>query len=222
MMILGEDWGRVNMKDFSEWLIGERKTYDKSLESVGLGFPDLHNSKLMSEGIIIPITFKLKSLNVDYLNNNQILKDLNITFNKADESFYKDGRITIGIKSISTIEQLSSKIGHELIHAIQDERSKKQYLNFHNSLEKLWNKSLSKLDSLSPSDIKDLRSSIILKRDFLNPYEKMAYAYEIVSQAKLKSVRIEHIIQWINEVYPEFTKDKQFLKYLYEYYTNII
>lgn len=198
---------------FKEYLKESRISHEKNIilneEMFGL-------YNFLNEGIIIPNTVIIKTLDVDELNSDEEFKALNITFITSKDSYYKNGKIFIGMKDINSKSELSSKIGHELIHAIQDEKSNKRYLNFHNNLEKLWKKFIQ--NKGSQLELNLIRNTIIEIRDFKNPYERMAYAYEFVSIGKNLGYNLHEIIKFTLDVFPEFQKDKQYMTYMYKYF----
>ncbi len=187
---------------------------------VELLVPRCGNSILINEGIIIPIDFKVTTLDLEELNSNNVFKNLNIIFTNNEDSFYKGGVINIGIKNVTNKTQLSSLIGHELIHAIQDERSKGKYLNYIHKLDNILKLKI-RSGKYFLEDLKRLSGINNTSFLFKNPYERMAYAYQMVKEFK-NNFSIGELIQLIQLLYPEFNKDKQFLKYLYQYYENIL
>lgn len=204
------------MKTFEQLLMDMRISHERSPLINDQPFK-LYD--LMSEGVIIPIDLKVNSLDVNELNNNEEFKKLKIFFdNSSTDSYYYNNKISIGTKDVRSKTELASRIGHELIHAVQDERSSKKYLNFHDGLEQLWKKAKKELDL---DTLYKLRDEITSIQNFKNPYERMAYAYAFVKLGKENDNTLNEILNLVLKAYPEFKNDKQFMKYLYQYYEAI-
>ncbi len=176
-----------------------------------------YSNAILSEGIIIPNMMTVNTLDVEKLNNDSNMKELNIEFvDNVEGGWYREGKIIIGMIGIESKQQLSSLIGHELIHAIQDEKSKSKFMNFAKVLDSKLQKS---------KDIESFKHKLDkndFKINFDNPYEKMAYAYQFVSEYKsVINKSIEDLIEFIYDAYPEFNKDKKFLKYTYQFYEKL-
>ncbi len=178
------------------------------ISKLSIEAPPSVNSLLITEGIIFPLNVKLSDddIDVNTLNNMSKFRDMNILFGydifPDGGGAYRDGKILIDIKGVRTARELINLIRHEIIHAIQDERSQ------------------GKFNSWKSVDIFHKNPNKIF---FNNPYERMAYAFQFVTNYKdhIENGSFEDMYYKILKAYPEFKNDKQFKTYLGRYYTEI-
>lgn len=131
--------------------------------------------ELLYEKIIIPKFEPDEELTLDIniLNSMDYFKNLDIKFTNTDDSTYhpKEG-IKIGMNLITNLIQLKSSIKHEIIHAMQFERSQSKYLNYAKSLEKNFKKAVTSGKFKSKEEFYSEYENIKYQIEFDNPYEK--------------------------------------------------
>ena len=175
-----------------------------------LGGSKMIQNEILSEGIIIPPNFSIKSTDINYLLNEPLFKELGVEFDdSSSEIYYERGKIFIGTEGIRSKSVLASKIGHELVHKMQDIKSSGKFIS--------WAKALHKEFSSKPYVRDAIKQQELLRKiNFQNNFERMAYAYEFSSLFDEEG--IDNALNNINKLFPEFRGDKQFMKYLYQYF----
>jgi hypothetical protein len=178
-------------------------------------FNPIESLFLLHEGVIYPIKIKIPAdYSIEELNKR--FKDF-IHFSNTKGTFYKNGKIYIKISGKESIKEIEGMISHEMIHAVQDERSKGKFLKFRDALNGILEKYLEMTDSeLLKHKDEILKITHRIKKD--NPYEKMAYAYQMVSTFKGRK-SLKEMIDLSKNLFN--LNDKEYLKYLGIYYMNI-
>ena len=183
-----------------------------------ISFRDFYD--MTNEGVIYPINITIDTLDVDILNSQSKYKLMNIKFFNDNLRYYKNGHIHIGVYD-TNLKSLELILQHEIIHAIQDERSQSKFNNYKQSLI---NGLLKKYANNRLLDINKEKNKIVIITKFNNPYEKMAYAFMLVKEYKMLDIddpSVESLLSIAKIQYKNIKQDKQFKKYVGIYYQGL-
>lgn len=154
------------------------QSFDKAINS--------REDFVILEAIIEPALLKIKSDISDIDSINDEFKSFKIFFTYGNDlsGYYKqkEDEIHISILKNSPKSEIEAMIGHELIHREQNKRSGVNYLKQAEKWYKEVNKLALEFNKSQDTNILDQYRSRLDYFTKNNPYEQMAYAYQVVKE----------------------------------------